>query len=546
MNEHTRSGGAGRALKTRTMALTAFLLLFLPVLSSCIFTEGEPDPSSAYRELTIYHVNDPHSHLDPLKDTADGIYYGGASRLKTLLNGANRNKSIFLTAGDFVQGTLYYNFFHGAAEVEVFNAMGVDAACPGNHEFDGGTAQLESYFSKTAFPLLCSNIVFKTSPSLAAHIKPYAVIEKNGIKIAVIGADTHELIEDSPKLGTDIAVDDPSAAVKKLASELRGGVDLVVALTHIGHDADLKLASEAEGLDIIIGGHSHTAVERPIAVAGRGGVCYVAQAGAYMKYLGWLKLGVAPKEFVRPGAGRFVFEAGGLTPIEQSIAPDAAVEAIVKKYSGQIGQEVKKVIAHTAVELVGTRDIARSRECNLGNLYADALLERTGADLALVNGGTFRQSITGPEISVESVLNASPYDSIVAIINVSGGDILEDLKMTFARADGVWGGFLQVSRGVRIAVDNGTLISATLNGSAIDPLKTYKLATSDYIANGGDGHSRYVGKNPDLGAMLKTNDVVIEYIKNLPQPVNYTVEGRLVITGTAAGYINAGFRPYGF
>ena len=507
--------------------LTA-LLLSLNLLTACIFNDdGGKDP---YKSLTIYHINDIHSHLDQTKESAS-LIYGGASRLKTLLNAANSNESVFLMAGDLVQGTLYYNFFNGAAELDTFNYIKIDAMCLGNHEFDKGAAPLYEQFSAAGFPVLAANINFKTSAAgLSTLIKPYVIINKNGLKIAVIGADTIDLNSENPVLLKDLEFKDPAAAVKQYAVELRSKVDLIVALTHIGYDDDLKLAAEDDNIDIIIGGHSHTEVLNPVAVPRKSGrICYVAQTGAYLKYMGNLKIRVCPKEFINAGGPRFVYDGGGLTYIDSSIAEDAGAESIISKYRDQISGNIKKTIATTANVLNGDRVENRKSETNLGNLYADAVKEFAKADIAVINGGSFRESIAGPDISIEKVYTASPYDGFIAVIQISGADLLADLKMGASRLDGTWGGFLHFSKGMKVIYENNDLVSAALDGVQIDPERIYKLASSDYITSGGDGHSNFANKNPDLGSMMKINEVVIEYMKNLAQPINYNVEGRIVI-----------------
>jgi 2',3'-cyclic-nucleotide 2'-phosphodiesterase (5'-nucleotidase family) len=520
------------------------LLIALTFLSACVFNDDTAVNADLYKSITLYHINDVHSHLDQTKDTASNNYYGGAARLKTLLNARDPNESVFLMAGDILQGTLYYNFFHGQAEIETFNAIGLDAMALGNHEFDGGVASLYTYFSKSSYPLLAANISFKTSPDLAALVKPYVIINKNGIKIAVIGVDTPEIVSDSPALSNDIDIKGPAEILREYAVELRNKADLVVALTHIGNAADLKLASEVDGVDIIIGGHSHTEVLNPVMVTNKSGVCYVVQTGAYMKYLGYLKLKVRPRELATSGEQRFIYEGGGLTYIDPAIAPDAGVDSIVQKYSSQISDNVKKVIATTASVLDGDPARNRSQETNLGDIYADAMKDFTKADIAAVNGGSFRQSIQGPDISIENVLNASPYDNLVATIDVTGAELISDLEMTAARYDGEWGGFLQFSKGFKVVFENHSFIAASLDGIAIDPARVYKLATSDYIAGGGNGHSNFANKDPDLGTMVKMNDVFIEYIQKIPQPVDYRVEGRIVINQSLSNAKHFIFGPF--
>ncbi|HOT74469.1 MAG TPA: bifunctional UDP-sugar hydrolase/5'-nucleotidase [Candidatus Wallbacteria bacterium] len=518
--------------KKRSKIYSVFFILAAILFSvSCVFDDGAQSVSGPYRNLSIYHINDVHSHLSQTKDSATKKYYGGASLLKTLLNKANRKESLVLAAGDLVQGTLFYNFFQGAADIETFNAIGLDALCLGNHEFDGGVNALYDNYSKALFPALAANIDFKTNPSAAALIKPYTIFYKNGLKIAVIGIDTPQITSDTPKLLSDITVSEPAVILKQYAVELRSGVDLIIALTHIGYNEDLKLASEIEEVDIIIGGHSHTEVPVPVAVKNKSGVCMVAQSGAYLKYLGNLNLKVCPKNALLPGAPRYIYESGGLTYIGENITSDPVIESIVKVYEEQIGASVKVKFASTANILNGDRIDNRKIETNMGNLFADSIKSLTKADIALINGGNFRESITGPDITYENIYTAAPYDNPVVTIELSGAELIEDLKMTAARYDGDWGGFLQFSKGMKVKYENHAFISASLDGVPIDGARIYKVAMSEYMASGGDGHSTFASKKQDPGTMIKISDAVIDYIKSLPQPIDYRTEGRIVING---------------
>ncbi len=523
--------------------LVFFILTIILFSTSCVFDNGTQSVSGPYKNLSIYHVNDVHSHLTQTKDNTTKKYFGGASRLKTLLNKANPAESLVLVAGDLVQGTLFYNFFHGEADINTFNAIGLDAFCPGNHEFDNGADSFFNYYSKTFFPILAANLKFKTNQAAGSLIKPYVIIEKNGLKIAVIGIDTPQTTSDNPKLLKDITIDEPAAVLKHYAVELRSGVDLIIALTHIGYNEDLKLASEIEDVDIIIGGHSHTEVLAPVEVKNKSGVCMVAQAGAYLKYLGNLNLKVCPKNMLLPGEPRYIYETGGLTYISEDITADPVIESIVGNYEKQIGEQIKVKFASTANVLNGDMADNRKRETNMGNLFADAIKNSSGADLAVINGGNFRESIQGPDITYENIYTAAPYDNVIVTIELSGAELIEDLKMTAGRYDGNWGGFLQFSKGMKVTYNNHAFISATLNEVPIDAAHIYKLAASEYIASGGDGHSIFSTKKQNAGAMIKISDAVISYIKSLPQPIDYRTEGRIENNDSLSNAYNIMFAP---
>ena len=219
------------------------------------------------QELVILHTNDTHSRIEPLPDTDQyNPDLGGVVRRAAYVDKARKeNENVLLfDAGDFLQGTPYFNMFKGEVEVEAMNLLKYDAVTLGNHEFDYGMDVLEDIVKKATFPIVCTNYDFTGTP-IDEYIKPYLIINKNGIKVGVIGANIQPLGLIASMNYEGLKFLPPVETVNKTAEMLRNELkcDVVICLSHLGIGNELKLAEESRNIDIIIGGHSHTFMQEP-------------------------------------------------------------------------------------------------------------------------------------------------------------------------------------------------------------------------------------------------------------------------------------------
>lgn len=248
------------------------------------------------QDLVILHTNDVHSHIEPLSSGRnEGL--GGFQRRANYIESIRKNHPnvLLLDAGDYNQGTPYYTLFKGEMEIMLYNAMGYDVVCLGNHEFDDGQEVLAERLKEADFETVCANFDFSKSP-LEEIVKPYTIVYKGGKKIGIIGAllDLNGFVSQRAIVG--LKYKNPIKVVNKLAKQLkkRENCDLVIALTHIGYKGsgknrpgDLELARYTKNVDIIIGGHSHTYLNEPTIVKNSAGKdVIVNQAGAHGVYVG--------------------------------------------------------------------------------------------------------------------------------------------------------------------------------------------------------------------------------------------------------------------
>lgn len=225
--------------------------------------------SLSAQNLTILHLNDTHSHIEPERG-GDLAGHGGvieqAAYVDSVRAAEGASNVMLLHAGDFSQGSSYFTELGGDIEVDVINAMAYDAVCLGNHEFDNGVNELKRRLGNIKVPVVCANYNFAGSP-LEGLIQPYVIVEKAGKKVGIIGLLTDLSDVVSADVSVAIKYQDPKDALNLYAAELKSkGCDLVIALTHLGYEGeaytDFELASVTRNVDIIVGGHSHTQLEK--------------------------------------------------------------------------------------------------------------------------------------------------------------------------------------------------------------------------------------------------------------------------------------------
>jgi len=273
----------------RKSAPVAVVLLAL-LLQSCAGVS-----KSSYN-LTIAHLNDTHSHMEPepVSLTINGqetvMRLGGFARLQTELDEMRGTAPNFLLlhAGDAVQGTLYFTLFNGQVEFDFLNRLRVDVMTFGNHEFDRGAAAIPAYLKRAGFPIISSNIDFSEEPAIAPLVPKYFIKSLNGERIGIIGMTTETTPQTTIDVGNARFMDSRASAVKQIEILQKQGVNKIILLSHLGYDEDLKLAAAVSGIDIIVGGHSHTLLGDT----------------RQLSWLGLMPEGRYPTEIITPDGGK--------------------------------------------------------------------------------------------------------------------------------------------------------------------------------------------------------------------------------------------------
>lgn len=251
------------------------------------------------QNLTVLHVNDTHSHIDPVRggefDGKGGVIERAAYVDSVRLADGKKNV-LLLHAGDFSQGTSYFTELHGNIEISVINALGYDAVCLGNHEFDNGLEELARRLKSLECPVVCANYDFSKF-TVGKYVKPYAILKKAGLKIGVIGLLTDVTSVVDRAVADKLAYLDPASTAEHYASYLKKDrkCDIVICLTHLGYEGDyfddMELAASTRNVDVIVGGHSHTLIDSPSVVPNADGRdVVIVTDGEWGIYVGELKL----------------------------------------------------------------------------------------------------------------------------------------------------------------------------------------------------------------------------------------------------------------
>ncbi|MBP2443761.1 bifunctional metallophosphatase/5'-nucleotidase [Rhizobium leguminosarum] len=508
-------------------------------------------------ELNILHINDFHSRIESInkfdstcsaEEEGKKECFGGAARLKVAIDQRRQALSgknvLLLNAGDNFQGSLFYTTYKGAAEAEFLNLMKFDAMTVGNHEFDDSEDGLATFLDKVQFPVVTANVKATAASKLGDRIKPSLVLDVGGQKIGIVGAVTN----DTPELsspGPNVTIADDVQAITSAVQDLKGqGVNKIIALTHVGYPRDLALIAKIPDVDVVVGGHSHSLLSNtdpkaegpyPTMVDNPGGYKVpVVQAASYSKYLGDLVVNFDDSGVVKDAKGDPIL-------IDSTFTPDPVVVARIAELAKPIEELRKKVIGSSEAPIDGDRKVCRVKECSMGNLVADAMLDRTrnqGVAIAFQNGGGLRASIDGGEVTQGEVITVLPFQNTLATFEATGADVVKALENGVSQIDQGAGRFPQVA-GLKFAFDQSKPVGSRVsdvqvkeadNFAPIDQAKTYKVATNNFMRAGGDGYSIFKeGKNAyDFGPDLA--DVTAEYL-GAHSPYKPYTDGRVTEKG---------------
>ena len=492
--------------------------------------------------LTVLHTNDFHDRFEPIskydstcsaEDNAEGKCFGGIARMVTAIEEARAaapGDVLLLDAGDQFQGSLFFTQYGGDLAAEFMTKLGYDAMAVGNHEFDKGPEGLSAFLDKVEFPVLSANIDVSQNNLLADRIAKSVVLEPGGEQIGVISVLAEDTAETSSPGKTVIFSSIVDAAQAEVDALSEAGVNKIILLTHVGLPADRRLADEVTGVDLIIGGHSHTLLGDMDGAADSYPAMQndvpIVTAYAYGKYLGELNL-------TFDDAGVLTEITGAPKLIDASVAEDEETVARIAELAGPLEQMRARVVAETGDAIEGSRDVCRAMECPMGNLVADAMLDRVadqGVQIAIQNGGGVRASIGAGEVTMGEVLTVLPFQNTLSTFTVSGQTIIDALENGVSQVEEGAGRFPQVA-GMAFTWDpkaepGARIVSVTVGGAPIDPAASYGVVSNNYVRNGGDGYKMFVDATDayDFGPDLA--DVMAEYMAAKGPYAPYT-DGRI-------------------
>jgi len=459
-------------MKARHLAVA-----FLSLLLCSLFTFGQ---TSETVKVTFLHVNDTYQFTP-----VEGGKLGGLARVMTIRKEAlkaNPN-TIFTLGGDTVSPSVETRTYRGAQMIDAWNAVGLDYAVFGNHEFDLKTDELLTRMKESKFKWLGANVIDTKTGKLFAETSPFIIREIEGVKIGVVGFLLPETKETS-SMEAHLKVLDYCETAKAVVPEMRlAGAKVIVGLTHMFMSQDKRLAQCAD-FDLILGGHEHTLLQS----SANGTPIFKMTADA--REVGKFDLYIDKK------TGKLVSMDWKIIPVNDSIPDAPEFSPIIAKYKDLLDKLQVKV-GNTAVKLDATSFASRTKETNVGNFIADSYRYVTGADIGFVNGGSIRADLEyNPGVlSMRDVLSILPFNNPIVKIEISGKTLYEVLEHGVARSreDNEPGRFPQIS-GMKFTFDANKLpgqriVEATVGGKRIDPNATYTLATSSFLVGGGDGYT---------------------------------------------------------
>ncbi|SHH32154.1 bifunctional UDP-sugar hydrolase/5'-nucleotidase [Thermosipho atlanticus] len=457
-------------------------------------------------KVTIFHINDTHGHAWTFSEYKNPNI-GGFAVIASIIDkerAVNPNV-LFLHAGDLNTGVPESDLLNALPDIFVLNRMKLTAMAVGNHEFDKDRSVLEYQMSIAKFPFLSANIYKNGKP----FFTPYIIKNVGGVKVAIFGLTTEETAILEPLYSSDLEFRNAIEVAKELVPKLRAEADVVVALTHLGmgmeHEGDYttseQLAQAVDGIDVIIDGHSHTKLAKAKVINNT----IIVQAWEWGKILGKLELDVEN--------GKIANWNWTPIPVKLEGNEEALYVKVPLDIFAKMGSEkLDTVIGETKILLDGERAHVRSGDTNLGHLITDAMLWKTGAEIALQNGGGIRASIKPDKITIRDILTVLPFGNTVYVLKLKGSELLKVLEYAATIPEGK-GAFLHVA-GLTWKSEGGKVTEVLVNGKPLDPNKIYLVATNNYMAGGGDGYSllkENKSSGYDTGFVLA--DVVVEYIQ---------------------------------
>ncbi|WP_179298676.1 5'-nucleotidase C-terminal domain-containing protein [Evansella halocellulosilytica] len=467
-----------------------------------------------FERLSFVATNDLHGRI--LHSDENGEM--GMAKISTIVNEIrDQNEQTFLfDAGDTFHGTNYVNFSEGAAAVEVMNAMEYDGMVLGNHDFNFGQERLTQLFDMAEFPVMSGNVRYEENDEFLTD--PYVIFEVDGKEIAVLTMTAEDTtVKTAPANIEGLHFEYETEAIQTLVDEVKDDVDHIFLLSHAGYTVDKQMVDAVDGIDFIMGGHSHSTIEYPELYEDT----YITQAWEHGK--------AVSVNHVLFHDGEFVGINGYLARDHENLEEDRAIKTILDDIEEEVGEAMSEVVANIDVDLDGSRENVRTQETNLGNLITDAMKDLTDADIAFTNGGGIRANIAAGDVTVGDVFEAFPFANYVIMIEVTGEDILQSAEHGVRLYPNENGGFLHVS-GMSYTFDPSQpegerIVELLIDGEPVDPDATYHVATNDFMASGGDGFSWLADGEllADTGQLL--SEVLINYLqadKQIPE-----VEGRI-------------------
>ena len=485
---------------------------------------------SHLKKLTILHSNDLHG--DFLAEEIDAQMVGGVSMLSGYVGKVRREErnAIYCIAGDMFRGSVIDSEFRGISTIEIMNMLAPDVVTIGNHEIDYGIAHLLFLEKCAKFPIVNANLHITTNN--ARLFRSHHIIEMDGMKILFIGILTEAVLPQAKKevlVGSFVDVHDAVTEVERVCNAYQSlDVDCTVLLTHIGFEEDKLLASQLDpslGVDIIIGGHSHTYLERPEIVNG----ILIAQAGTGTDQIGRFDI-----EIDTESNRIHSFQWTSIPITDENCPRDMALEEILHRYKSVAEEKYSRVITRLKRQLTHP---SWYQETELGGFLADILQESLRLDMMLVGSGSIRVAEMGPIVLFSDLTECLPYDDSAMVIWATGAQLKR--MILYMLRDEVWDGshceFFQFSQGMRVVYDkvNHRFKEFSLYGKSIEEERIYKVGLQYFFYLNikeffSISHEEVSKNGTPRKVATSCREVLDEYL-SCHQNLDHHISGRLIM-----------------
>ena len=494
------------------------LLSLISALAAMILVAA-PFPASAQttKRLTFLHINDVYE-IWPQRSL------GGLANLATLLKKerARAPNAVFTLGGDLISPSLLSSLTRGRHMIRFMNRLRLDAAVLGNHEFDFGLKALLARVKESKFVWLGANVTRRNGKRLPG-VRGTWQIDMNGIKVGVVGLVTPQSAV-YIKGNVPVKFGDVIAAARDAVAKLRkDGAQVIVALTHLDMREDVELARKVPDIHLILGGHDHNPIN---TVAGR---TLIVKAGSDAAWLAVVDLTVTLRKGKRPT----VVPSWRMVAVHR-VKPDPEILNLSQSYEDRLKERLGRRIARLRGGMSSESTFVRSRETRIGNLFADAVRASVNADIAFLNGGGIRGNrryTNGQWLTARDILTELPFNNNVVVLAMPGAVL--KLALEYGLSGVNTGRFPQVS-GLKIFYETvrpkgRQIVAIEVGGKPLDPGKTYRVATVDFLAEGGDGYAMFKNLPRLVTAQNgpRITQVVVDYLRKRRQ-VRPDLDGRII------------------
>ena len=370
------------------------------------------------KKFTILHSNDMHGDFLAEVQGKEGKLIGGLALLSGYINKVRQEEEnvLYVIAGDMVQGSLIDSEYKGISTIEIMNYLAPDVVALGNHEFDYGLPHLLFLEKMANFPIVNANLYIRKYNKRL--MQPYIILNKAGFDILFTGIITEKVmdsIKQDKLIGSFVTLEDASREVGKILNAYKNDdIDLTILLTHIGFESDIELANLLKsewGVDIIIGGHSHTIMEKPA----KQNNILIAQAGVGSDQIGRFDI------IVDDDTNSIIEYKWQLIPIDENLAqPDVKLQEYINSFQDTINRKYNTLVCKFAQKLTHPK---REVETSLGNLIADAFADVAESDIMFVGSGSIRIKEMGPLVTLRDLMSCFPYDDVLRRFTISGSNV---------------------------------------------------------------------------------------------------------------------------